>query len=237
MLRVRIYLRLKIRPSTLIVGREYNLVLCKRNLVLNVGRGCLSRSVEENKMAMVPRRVVANIKNEQVIGVEELFIPVIKASDDPLSATVQTFECTYLIVACHLPVRPCMVVFRVFVDDGIDERQLARAISELINDDLTMVPDLIALGLFACNVVDIVELGAQVGVDRKQRILSVLPRTWSISPLPGDCRLKYSPYGIMSRVHVDNVGCQFKYAFRLLLGAHDRAKVVHRFSVYESKEE
>jgi len=113
----------------------------------------------QDKPSVIPGRVVPHVLPDEVFDESQL-VPHVEMAARPL------------------PMCPSVVVFCVCIKHLAREGQLPLArvcLSKLLDDDASVVPDLIVLGVFVWVAVEEVELHAQVAPKETKALATVLP--------------------------------------------------------------
>lgn len=109
---------------------------------------------------MVPRRVVPQIDGQHALHERELTAPqriVVEVREDPLS------------------VRPRVVVLGVALQGVGDEREFGCGHVGLLNEESTVMPDLIRLQVCDRELVHEPQLGVQGGIQGNEGFVTILP--------------------------------------------------------------
>jgi len=111
----------------------------KRRIDLVFQRGAL-RGMSEDEVAHIPGGVVPQILHQQVVQIRQFLLPQAESFDDPLA------------------IRPCVVVFRVSLDQHSSKLQLSGRIVQLRHKPLSMVPDLIILRILGSQIISVLKI-------------------------------------------------------------------------------
>ena len=109
---------------------------------------------------MVPRRVVAQIAVQHAFYERELTAPqriVVEVGEDPL------------------PVRPGVVVLGVDLEGAGDEREFGCGVVRLLDQESTVVPDLIRFQVRDRELVHESQLGVQGDIQGNEGLVPILP--------------------------------------------------------------
>lgn len=137
---LRICKAIRKRPLFALAINMYSLNFAVDSSLVNL----LAGMTEDNKISVVPCRIITHIDSESILNIRQLVLPQVELLNDPLPLISEfhldngKYSSDWMIYTA--PIRPCVIVLWPFFDNLIDERNLSRTVSKFFNDHLAMVP-------------------------------------------------------------------------------------------------
>ena len=173
--------------------------------------------LESDEEAVMPRRVVAHVVLEHLLGVAQLARPegvLVEVGEQPLA------------------IGPGVVVLRVDLERSRDEVELGPGLAGLGEDEASVVPDLVRLEVQDGELVHQPELDVERGFESHQRLVSVLPARLARQLVACESeKTRVVPGGIVGWVHANDVLGEVEHPGTHLTGHDDRTKVIGRILV------
>lgn len=128
-----------------------------------------------------------------------------------------------------LPVRPGVVVLGVDLEGVGDEREFGHGVVGLLDQESTMMPDLICFQVRDRELVHQSQLGVQRGVQGNEGFVPILPdrrRSVRVRDEYLQRGVEYLPCRVVCRVLTDDVLCEIEHPGALLPGLDDASEVI-----------